>query len=369
MSDSSRCYAYIHTDRLRHNVSVLKGAAKGKSFLAIVKADAYGHGAIEVSRAIEDIVDMLGVATVQEALELRNAGITSELLVLGYCRLEELKILAAHNISIAVYDAQYAKKQSQIAKENGFTLRCHLKINTGMNRLGIRYDEYDDILDTLNLDNFEFEGLFTHLAVADGSRDVDKSFTDTQHERFALSIDFIKKSGYNPRYIHSENTAGTMFCGYEGCNTVRCGIGMYGYSSEEMPIKGLQQVMRIYAYVVQVQCLKPGDTVSYGRTFKATKEMKVAVLNAGYADGYPRKLSSRGIVSIGGKSAKVIGRVCMDYITIDVSDIDNVQIGDRVEILGDMPATGIDEAASVCDTIVHEITCGFSARASKVYGK
>ncbi len=367
MTDSLRCFAHIDLGRLRQNVEVLRRHAGEKQLLAVVKADAYGHGAPSVARAIEDRVTMFGVSTMQEALELRDVGIHADILLQGYAPCEALYKLAKNNVTITIYDANYAKEQSRIAKEGGFRLRCHLKLNSGMNRLGIACERRDDILTTLSLENLDFEGVFTHFASADGRTSDDCDFTSLQQERFLSAVEFIKSNGHKMRFVHSENTAGTIFCDIEGCNMVRCGIGLYGFTTDLQPLEGLRPVMRFFATVAQLQYIDDGDSVSYGRTFTAKEQMKVAVLTVGYADGYPRALSGRGMVSFNGESAKVVGRVCMDYIIVDVSHIENVAIGDKVEVIGDAPASDAVSTAEMCDTIVYEVLCGVSSRVVRIY--
>ncbi len=367
MSESFRCFAEIDLAALQHNAEALKALVPGKGLLAIVKANAYSHGAIEISKTLSGRVEMLGVSTAEEALALRGAGITEDILIVGYTPLESLCELSRENISVAVHDAQRAQQMSRVARDTGCTLRAHLKINTGMNRLGITYDNTEEILDTLHLDNLSLEGVFTHLAVADGIKQDEREFTTTQHARFMQAVSFIKNSGVNPKYIHCENTGGTAFHNLAGCNMVRCGIGLYGHAPDSEPVVGLRPIMRVFATVAQIRELSNGDTVSYGRTFRADKPTKVAVLTIGYADGYPRALSGRGTVAVNGQPASVLGRVCMDYIMVDITEIENVEIGDTVEVLGKRPADGFDKVAQMCDTVAYEILCGISSRVSRVY--
>ncbi len=367
MSDSLRSFAEIHLGNLRHNAEVLSGLAKGKALLAIVKANAYSHGAVEVSKALDGLVDMLGVSTSEEALTLRKAGIKNDILIVGYTSLDSLCDLSRANIAVAVHDAERARQMSQIASEGGCTLRVHLKINTGMNRLGISYDNSKEISATLLQKNLVFEGVFTHLAVADGMDIEERNFTAEQHARFMQAVTLIKKMGVNPKYIHCENTAGTAFCNFEGCNMVRCGIGLYGHAPDSEPIKGLKPVMSVGATVAQIRELSVGDTVSYGRMYRADKPTRIAILTIGYADGYPRALSDKGKVSLNGRPARVLGRVCMDYTMVDISDIDNVEVGDTVEMIGHAPADDFLSVSKMCDTIVYEILCGISSRVLRVY--
>ncbi len=365
--DSSRCYATVDLDRLTENFKILKRLAGDKEMMAVVKADAYGHGDVEVAKTLSGKVSMFAVSTAEEAFGLREAGIEEELLVLGFVPPQQLRALSIQNVIITAYDEEYAKRQSDIAIEQGFTLRAHLKINSGMNRLGLPVEDVDAIMQTLSLKGFSFEGVFTHLAVADSDTAQDKDFTNLQYKAFIDRVEMLQKNGFNPRYIHSENTAGTAFCGFDKCNLVRCGIGLYGYPPSDVPIEGLMPVLQLYARVAQCRELKKGEAISYGRTFVAGKNMKIAVVTAGYADGYTRLLSGKGVAEINGKSAGVIGRVCMDYLFVDITDIEDVKIGDSIKLLGDAPASDAAEAAGLCGKISYELLCGISTRVIRIY--
>ncbi len=367
--DSSRCYATIDLDRLTENFRVLKRTAGNKGLMAVVKADAYGHGAIEVALALKNLAEMFAVSTAEEAFELREAGIENELLVLGYVPPGQLKALSMQNVIITVYDEEYAVKQSEIACGEGFILRAHLKINSGMNRLGISVKNETAMLRLIALKGLAVEGIFTHFASADGESEEDVEFTKQQHNSFINRVESLKKKGFNPKYIHSENTAGTAYCMFKESNLVRCGIGLYGYPPGDAAVEGLKPVMQLYARVAQCRTLKQGEAISYGRTFVAEKDMRVAVITAGYADGYTRLLSGKGIVEVSGRAARVIGRVCMDYLFIDISDINNVSIGDDVKLLGDSPAIDAAEAAQLCGKISYELLCGISTRVIRIYNK
>ncbi len=367
--DDSRCYATIELGRLVENCRVLKRLAGNKRMVAVVKADGYGHGAVQVAKTLSQEVEMFAVSTAGEALQLRASGITDEILVLGFVPKQKLKILAAQNVIITAYDAAYAQQQAQVAQQGGFVLRAHLKLNSGMNRLGLSVDNIDEIKKLLRLKSFSFEGVFTHLAVADGESNDDRDFTASQQRRFVDCVKELQREGFNPDYIHSENTAGTAFCGFDVCNMVRCGIGLYGYPPDMVPIEGLKPVMQLYARVAQCRDLKAGEAISYGRTFVADRPMRVAVVTAGYADGYTRLLSGKGIAEISGRNVPVIGRVCMDYLFIDITDIAGVDIGDAVRLIGDAPALNAGQAAVLSGKICYELLCGISPRVIRIYNK
>ncbi len=367
--DDSRCYATINLARLLENCRVLKRLAGSKMMVAVVKADGYGHGAVQVAKTLSGEVEMFAVSTAGEALQLRAAGITDEILVLGFVPKQKLKALATQNIVITAYDADYARQQAQVARQGGFTLRTHLKINSGMNRLGLSAENIEQITALLELEGLHFEGVFTHLAVADGESEGDREFTADQQRRFIGCVESLKKAGFNPKYIHSENTAGTAFCGFDICNMVRCGIGLYGYPPDVTPIKGLKPVMQLYARVAQCRTLKVGEAISYGRTFVAERPMRVAVVTAGYADGYTRLLSGKAVTEVAGRAAPVIGRVCMDYLFIDITDINGVEIGDAVRLIGDAPALDAQQAAEKSGKICYELLCGISPRVIRIYDK
>ncbi len=367
MSNNSRCFAVVNRTKLRHNCDVMRGFAGQKNLMAVVKADGYGHGATEVARTICDKVQLFGVATVQEGFRLREAGITKPIVVLGYISSEHIVEAAQRDICATMYDYDYARRHSERLAQHGLSIKYHLKVDTGMNRLGFKHDDRQGMQKLFALPSLIPEGIFTHFAVADCENSDDTEFTHTQQQLFVNLVRDFAVKGQNFTYIHSENTAGTAFGRFDVCNTARCGIGLLGYPPGNIDIDGLQPVLSLHATVAQVHTLTAGEAVSYGRTYRATTERTVATITVGYADGYPRHLSGCGIVSVGGEPAPVIGNVCMDQLVVDVTDINKPNIGDKVVLMGIYPAMDAMEIARRSGTIVYEILCNISPRVERIY--
>lgn len=363
-----RAWAEIDTSALLHNYKVIKENFSS-AVMAVVKADAYGHDVALVVPYLEKAgVDAYAVSNTEEALELRNLGVKKPVLILGYTPCEAFEVLAEYDISQTVYDLHTAIALSDTAQKCGKNINIHLKLDTGMSRLGFdcRNDELcgiDDILAVLKLRGLNFEGAFTHFAVSDGETDEDKEFTKAQYIRFSKVLDILDENGYQPKLRHCNNSAGILNYDFES-DICRAGIVLYGLDpSGALKAKNLKPVMSVKSVVSFVKNIKKGDSVSYGRTFTAQNDMKVATISAGYADGYPRLLSGCGEVVINGKRAKIIGRVCMDQFVVDATDID-VKTGDEVLLFGkDLP---VEEVASLAGTINYEIVCGISKRVPRI---
>lgn len=368
MIHRGRCFATIEADAVSNNFDIIKQASNGKMIMAVIKADAYGHGSVQIAELLRHKADFFAVATAEEALELRGANIDNPLLVMGYVPLDKLLLMAQNDVTITVYDDDYARRQSRFLSSAGTTVKAHIKIDTGMSRLGFCFGKSKKLIEILQLSGFEFDGIYTHFAVADGScGKSDYTFTKTQHATLMAEREALSTEGYNFRYIHSSNTAGAAFCNFKGDNIARVGIGLYGYSPGIYPIPGLQPALSLKAVVAQVKDLKPGDFVSYGRSYRVSKQMKIGVISCGYADGYPLALSNCGVADVNGLSAPVVGRVCMDQLILDVTAAGRVDVGDVVTLLGKKPADGFDVAAQKADTIVYELLCGISPRVERIY--
>lgn len=364
-----RTWAEIDLDSLIHNFNTAKDFTSG-DVVAVIKADAYGHGAVTVAKALpKRYAKFLAVADVEEAIELRLSGIDKPILILGYTPSAYSNILNQYNLTQTVHTLSYARQLSTEAKKNKFTCNCHLKIDSGMSRIGFNWQDERELLACLALDNLNFDGIYTHFAVSDRSGDKNGKFTKTQFERFISVCEFLEQNGYSFKHKHCCNSAGIMLEKDMHLDMTRLGIMLYGLKPDadlEMTLD-VKPVMTLKTLITQIKTIKKGDTVSYGRTFKAKKDMKVATLCVGYADGYPRALSNKGEVLIWGKRAKVLGRVCMDQVVVDVSDIAEANVGDEVILFGkDLP---VCEIAKKCGTINYEIVCGISRRVPRVYYK
>lgn len=364
-----RTWAEINLDALIHNLNLIK--KRSDKIFSVVKADAYGHGASVVAPELEKAgTDGFAVSSLDEALELRHCGITKPILILGYTPVESALTLAENNITQTVYSLTIAKALNAFAEKNSVKIKCHLKIDTGMSRLGFDCRSGDlpgllEIEETLNLNNLEFEGVFTHFASADD----DSDFTNSQYERFTSAITILEEKGYKFKFRHCRNSAAILNFDDKKMDISRAGIILYGLTPSE-PMKfdeKLIPVMELKSVVSLIKTIKKGDTVSYGRTFVADRDIVTATVPVGYADGYNRLLSSKGYVLIGGKKANIIGRVCMDQMIVDITDIEGVREFDEVLLFGrDLP---VEILANMCDTINYEIICAVSRRVPRVYIK
>ncbi|MEE1198427.1 MAG: alanine racemase [Acutalibacteraceae bacterium] len=370
-----RTWVEIDLNALSLNFNTIKKHCSKTKIMAVVKANAYGHSVKDIAPKLQELgADSFAVSNLVEALQLREYGITRPILILGYTPTENADILAQNDITQAVFSYEFAEKLSKNAQAKNVTVKIHIKLDTGMSRLG--FDCQNDnaelskeLLDTLRLPNLEFEGIFTHFCVADSCATDCVQFTNNQYERFIHCVEQIEKAGFKPKYKHCCNSAGSSLSVDKHLDFVRPGIILYGLTPDDsltLPFN-LAPVMTFKSVISMVKTIKAGDTVSYGRTFTAEKDMKVATVTAGYADGYPRALSNKASVLVNGKRAKVIGRVCMDQFTIDVSDIENVNEGDEVILFGkELP---VEELARLADTINYEIVCGISPRVPRIISK
>lgn len=366
-----RTWAEIDTDALLHNFNIIKQTANTR-VCAVVKANAYGHGVNIVAPLLQKAgADFFAVSNLEEAIELRDIGITKPILILGYTPSEYARELAVYNVSQCIYSLDYARELSQIAIEKKLQINIHLKLDTGMSRIGFdcRNDDLNGINDALaaaRLGGFKLEGVFTHFAVSDRNEAQEDGFTDYQYNCFVKAIDILKLNGIDPEYKHCANSAALCQDSDKHLNMCRAGITLYGLTpSADLKLpQNFKPVMSFKSVVSFVKQINAGDTVSYGRTFKAEKTMTVATISAGYADGYPRLLSNKGYVIINGRRANIIGRVCMDQFCVDATDIPDISRGDEVLLFGrDLP---IEELAEEIGTINYELVCNVSSRVKRI---
>ena len=361
-------WAEVNLQALRHNYrEIKKQLAPGVKLCAVVKANAYGHGALAVARvAVEEGADYLAVAALSEGLELRQAGFQTPILVLGLVMPEDAKEVVEYGLTQVVCELSLAKALSQEAVRQGKEVRVHLKVDTGMGRIGVRPEEAGTLAaDIAKLPGVQVEGMFSHFAAADAK---DKSYTQKQLAAFKEAVAAVEKNGVQLSVKHIAESAAILEIPEAHFDMVRAGIIQYGlWPSEEVthPLD-LQPVMSLKARVTWVKDLHPGESVGYGRTFIADKECRIATLPLGYADGYIRAYGKEGFVEIHGKKAPVAGRVCMDQVMVDVTDIPDVQIGDEVTLFGSDSLT-IDEMARWGNTINYEVPCLLGARLPRVY--
>lgn len=350
-----RVWAEIDLDALDNNISLIKAAAKGKKVMAVVKANAYGHDVGIVARELwEQGIESYAVSNPVEGIELRKILPAAQIVVFGYCDREMQEEIAANNLEQTAASVEQAKMLSRRASESGKPIKMHIKVNSGMNRVGI--DSREELLEIMELPGLEIKGVYTHFAVADSLTETDLKYTENQQKKF-LDITVPAREKGIPFY--SQNSGGIMYHDDFGGDMVRSGIITYGCApntAEKIPL-GIKPVMRLRAAVCQVKTIPAGTQISYGRTFTAPKEMTVAVIPAGYADGYSRFLSNSGAVYIKGKRAPICGRVCMDQTIVDVTGID-VKCGDIAELYSDtIGEITVDSIADKLGTIGYELLC------------
>ncbi len=377
--------AEIDLNALAHNYTELRRVtAPAAKIMAVVKADGYGHGAIPVARTALDCgVRFLAVARLSEAVQLRQAGIDAPVLLFGYCLSADVPYMVDHHIRASVSSLSSARMLSDRAGQASGRLKAHIKIDTGMGRLGLLTDgltadpeqngqtekAVDDIMAIAALPHIEVEGIFTHFANADAR---DKSHAYGQFERFTELLKALDASGFNVRFRHAANSAATIEMPETHLDLVRPGVSQYGlWPSGEVnhSLITLKPVMTIKSTVIQVQSVGSGFAVSYGSTYHTPRPTTLAVIPIGYADGFDRALSSLGHMLVKGIRAPIIGRVCMDLTMIDVGHIPGVAVEDEVVILGRQGDEEItaDEIAARIGTINYEIVSSLTARVEKVY--
>ncbi len=381
-SPSPLVWKQIDLDAIGHNLRVLKSLTRaGTEVMAVVKADGYGHGAVRVAKtALKSGADRLAVARFHEALELREAGIDAPILTLGYNREDHMDRLMELDITATVFDLETAQMLSKKAVSKGGTIQVHLKIDTGMGRLGIlpdarRRDPWikgeavAEVATITALKGLELEGIYTHFASADS---IDKAYAGYQYDIFTGFIKELKARGIEFPLVHGANSAAIMELPQAHFNMVRAGIAMYGLapSSEvRMDHLNLKPAMEIHSIVTSVKKVPKAFKVSYGMTYETGSESVIAAVPVGYADGFSRQLSSKGSMLVRGKRAPIAGRVCMDQTLIDVGNIPGVKPGDRVVILGVLEEEAItaDEIAGLANTINYEVVSALTARVPKCY--
>ena len=373
----SRTWAEINLDNLKHNYDLIRAHLSDKTkFMAVVKADAYGHGAKIIAKELDSYgADWFAVSNIEEALQLREFGITKPILILGYTPANLAKTLADNNISQALLDKDYAKRLIENAKRDNVKVKVHIKIDTGMDRIGFIHHKIDDnsaienIKSVLDNDYLIAEGIFTHFATSDYDNDENGEHTKMQFKLFTDVINKLLANGIEIPLRHCSNSAATLDKPEYHLDMVRPGIIMYGLNPSSYFTKyDLRPAFKLKSVVSLIKEIEPGDAVSYGRTFTADKKMKVATIPVGYADGYSRLLSNKGYVLVNGKKANILGRICMDQCIVDITDIDNVSVGDKVLLFGDDGLT-TDDYSKLCGTINYETVCLVGKRVPRVYYK
>lgn len=369
-------YVAVSLDALKHNYNELKRISYPAMISAVIKANAYGLGALTIARELEKIgADYISVANLNEALELRNNDIKLPLLVLGYIKDGMYKTIIKNKIEITVYNYEQCEKLNDAAKSLNTVVNVHVKINTGMGRLGYLVDEKNledsvrEIKKINSLSNVRLKGIYSHLSDGDGA---DFTYTKKQYEKFMTMVMYLEEENISIPIKHISNDAGAILHGYY-LDMIRIGIGMYGYyPSETVRLSNkvdLIPMASLFSTVAAVKEYEVGESIGYNRTYTTSKKTKVAVIAIGYADGYPIQLSNKGYVKIKGKKAKILGKVCMDQTMVDVSDLEDIELGDPVLLYGrdkygELP---IYEVAELAGTIVYDLICRIGMRVPRIY--
>lgn len=374
MKEYYRVYADIDLDAIYENVKNAKALLKKDTkMMAIVKADGYGHGAVEVARQIDELVDAYGVAILEEGIELRKAGFTKPILILGYTPKPLYPAMIRYDIATAVFTMEMAKEISDTAVAMHKNANIHIKLDTGMSRIGFAITkESKEIIEQIaKLPGIEIKGCFSHFARMD---EKDKTKANEQFAKFTKMVNALEKDGVDLGIRHISNSAGIMEAPEVQMDMVRNGICLYGlYPSEEVQKERLplKPAMELKAYVSYVKTLEPGVEIGYGGTYTTTKKTRVATIPVGYADGYSRCLSGKGSVLIHGKKAPILGRVCMDQFMVDVTEIPDVAFMDEVILIGrdQEEQIKVEDLAELSGRFNYEFVCCLSKRIPRAYLK
>lgn len=367
-----RVYAEINLDAIVKNVDNLMALTKENTgALAVVKADGYGHGDVAVAKAVAQKVTGYAVATLDEAVNLRENGVKKPILVLGYVDPYEFDILVSHEITATVFDVETAQLLADAARVQKKQAHCHIKVDTGMRRIGLEPDENGIVIvkQITALKELSADGIFTHFAASD---ETDKTSAEHQFKLFTDFTGRLEKEGIHFTYRHCANSAAVIDMPQVDLDMVRLGIAMYGmYPSDEVKKEKVElfPALDLKSHITMVKEIPAGEKVSYGGTFTTTRTTKLATVSVGYGDGYPRALSSKGYVLVRGQKAPIVGRVCMDQMMVDVTDIENVTRADIVTLIGkdgDAEIT-VEEIAALAGTFNYEFVCDLGKRIPRSY--
>lgn len=370
MGEKNRAWIELNRDNLEHNVRQLKDLLPVECrLMPAVKADAYGHGMVLIAKMLADLgIEDFCVASADEGKELREAGIKGQILVLGYTYPSQFEKLLAYDLTQTVVDAHYARELQRFGKK----IKVHVGIDTGMHRLGERCEDVEAIKGIWECDNLEITGVFSHLCVADSNLEADKAYTLSQIQKFEETVRVLHEKGIRGFSRHLQGSYGIInypWLKYEHC---RPGIALYGlFSTEADKLTSavhLKPVMELKTRVQSVRRLYKGEGAGYGLDFRAEKDSEIGALSIGYADGIPRELSGPGYVLIGGKRAKIIGRICMDQMLVDVTGIPNVKAGEEAVLIGCQGTEEItgEQVAAWCGTITNEFFSRLGSRLERM---
>lgn len=381
MNMVKRTWAEISLNAIEHNYNVIRNkVADDTKVCCVIKADGYGHGAVELSQIYEKLgADFFAVSNIDEGIEIRKSGSKLPIVILGYTPVSEAENLTEYDISQAVFSLEYAKELSEKCVEEDCICKMHIKVDSGMSRIGFMCQEFprdeysiEEICEACCLPNLEVEGLFTHFCVSDEDAE-GREFTNKQYENFIHVRDSLKKRGVDISVVHCSNSGAIEDYPETCCDMVRAGIILYGLapSSKLADRLDLVPAMTLKTVVAFVKEVQKGATISYGRTFTADRKMKIATVPIGYADGFIRQNAKDGYMMVNGKKAKIVGRICMDQTMLDVTDIEDVKTGDEVVVFGtgENGEPTADSLAENTGTINYETVCLVGKRVPRIYIK
>ncbi len=374
MSEYYRTWCEIDLKAIRENmIHIRDKAGDGINVMAVIKADGYGHGAVPIGHYIEDIVDYFGVASIEEAVELRKSGLTSPILILGYNSPSMYGLNLRYDVDQTIYSLQTAEAMSEEAVSAGKTARIHIALDTGMTRIGLSPDEKGlaVIKSIMALPGIKIEGMFTHFSCADMEN---KAYTYEQMKRYDRFVEMLGQEGIEIHVKHICNSAGIMEFDHHRYDMVRAGIILYGLlPSDEVNVKSvaLSPALSWRSHVVNIMEPEMNRGISYGATYVTDHPCRIATVSIGYADGYPRSLSNKGWVLIHGRKAPIVGRVCMDQMMVDITDIPDVKIEDVVTLVGKDGSEQItaEEISEAAGSFNYEFVCDISKRVPRKYSR
>ena len=372
-----RTWAEIDLDQAERNFFTLRDRiGKTHKICCIVKADAYGHSAVPMARLYESLgADYLAVSNIEEALQLREHHIKTPLLILGYTPVEAATLLAEHEITQCVFSYEYGMHLANAAKEAGVRLKIHIKLDTGMGRIGFLYrkngsEELEQMIEVCQREELVAEGIFTHFSVADDESEAGNAFTKEQVAQFEKAVKALSSAGISFEIRHCANSAAAVSFDSKICNMVRLGLVLYGLSPfSTHAVQGIAPVMTLKTAISHIKELEIGESVSYGRRFVASQKMKVATVPIGYGDGYWRSNGlTGGVMRLGEQYVPILGSVCMDQTMLDVTDL-SCQVGDEVMVFGNDANCSADAIATRCGTISYEVICSLNHRVPRCFLK
>ena len=372
-----RTWADISLDNLNHNYHALcERLPSGCRFLGVVKADAYGHGAVPIGRHLTELgAEYLAVSNIEEAVQLRRGGLRGPILILGYTPPFYAEDLAAMNLRQEVHSLEYARRLNERLSGTKRRIRVHIKLDTGMSRLGFfaydREQTVEELREIASMEHLSIEGVFTHFPVADSVDAADANFTRTQFERFTAMIDAMKAVGIEPELRHCCNSGASILYPEYALDMIRPGIATYGIlpSQDLRGMIDLRPVMQLRTTIFQIRDFAENITVSYGRTYTTEEPTRIAVVGIGYADGLSRGFSNNISFLLHGRRVPQIGRICMDMCMVDISKVPDAKVGDVVTVFGQDGGDSIevDSLARRMGTIPYEILCGINKRIPRIY--